>query len=131
MSCLNSLAQLESVFAHIPGLMLNADLFHLWWDPDLERVLRGNGVAIGLLQVSDVAQESAGVTMPQRVPLDEGFLDWRACVRHVRLAFPQAQVELELFANQLPGRALDELLRTNAAALENFFIGERHGDRQD
>lgn len=129
-SCFNTLAQVEAVFGAIPGLRLNADLFHLWWDPDLERLLRGDGVPIGLLQVCDVAIADPASPLPRRVPLGEGFLDWSRCVRTVQRAFPAAAVELELFADQLPGRALDELLRTNASAL-NDFLGERHGLRDD
>ncbi|HYF17826.1 MAG TPA: sugar phosphate isomerase/epimerase family protein [Ramlibacter sp.] len=127
-SCLNTIAQVEAAFAQVPGLALNADLFHLWWDPDLQRLLRGDSVPIALLQVCDVADAAPAQQLPRRVPLDEGCLDWRACVGAVRRAFPRAEVELELFAEQLPGRALDELLRTNASALAGWS-GGRDGDR--
>jgi sugar phosphate isomerase/epimerase len=115
-SCLNTIAQVERLFDRIPGLALNADLFHLWWDPDLERLLRGDSVPIGLLQICDVAL-SESQPLPRRVPLGEGCVPWADHVRAVRRAFPQAPVELELFADQLPGRRLEDLLADSAAAL--------------
>lgn len=119
-SCFNSIAQLEPIFERIPGLLLNADLFHLWWDPDLERLLRGDSVPLGLLQICDVAMGEAP-SLPHRVPLNEGFVPWADHVRTVQKAFPSVPIELELFADQLPGRALDEILDRSAQALTTFL----------
>lgn len=115
-SCFNTIAQMEQLFERIPGMALNADLFHLWWDPDLERLLRGDSVPVGLFQVCDVAI-SAAQPLPRRVPLGEGCVPWAAHVRAVRRAFPAAPIELELFADQLPGRRLADILASSAAAL--------------
>lgn len=108
-NCFNSIAQLRTIFGLIPGLSATADLFHSWWDPDLDELLSGGGISLGLLQICDVALAPAG-DGPRRVPLGEGFLDWRSAVRSTRLAFPQAPVEIELFAHDLPGRSCHDVL---------------------
>jgi sugar phosphate isomerase/epimerase len=113
-SCLNTLDHVEDLFeevARLSGhrLMVNLDLFHLWWDRRLDDLISGLSVPVGLLQLCDTRQ--APVTLvPERVPLDDGHLDWRAIHRAVTRTFPDAGVELELFATQLPGRNLEEIL---------------------
>lgn len=115
-SCFNTIRQMEILFDRIPDLMLNADLFHLWWDPDLERLLSGDSVPIGLFQICDVAVPD-GEIIPRRVPLGEGFVPWARHARAVRRAFPTVSIELELFADQLPGRRLDDLLSDSSTSL--------------
>src|SRR5690606_24626810 len=109
-------------FERIPGLTLNADLFHLWWDPDLERLLRGDSVPVGLLQICDVAIPE-GEIVPRRVPLGEGFIPWADYVRTVASAFPTIPVELEMFADELRGRCIEDVLAKSAAALSTLAGG--------
>lgn len=118
-SCVNTIAQSEWLFDRIPGLALNVDLFHLWWDPDLDRLLRGDSVPIALLQICDVAI-AEGDQIPRRVPLGEGFVSWAEYVHAVRKAFPMVPIELELFADQLPGRRVEDILTASAAALSTL-----------
>jgi sugar phosphate isomerase/epimerase len=119
-SCFNSISQLRPLFDLLPDLTLNADLYHLWWDPDLDRLLRGEVLPLGLLQICDVGVPE-GETVPRRVPLGEGFIPWGEHVRTARHAFPRVPVELELFIDQLPGRSPDEILASSAAALASFL----------
>lgn len=128
-SCVNTLAQVAAIREQVPTLAVNADFFHLWWDPDFDRLLLGDWMPVGLLQVCDVAP-AEDLALPRRVPLDEGFIDWRACLRSAMRAFPDTPVELELFADQLPGRAWVDLLRTNASALAPL-LGDDHAHRPD
>lgn len=118
-SCFNSISQLVPIFDRIPNLTLNADLFHLWWDPDLERLLRGELLPVGLLQICDVSL-TAEHPAPRRAPLDEGSIPWRSYVRLARENFPDVPIELELFADQLPGRELSELLASSVTALSSL-----------
>lgn len=118
--CFNTISQIETVFSIVPGLRLNADLYHLWWDPDLEKLLRGDSVPIGLLQICDVATNETG-QVPRRTPLGEGFLPWGEYVKAVRRTFPGAPVEIELFADQLPGRPVEGILSSSAAALTTLL----------
>jgi sugar phosphate isomerase/epimerase len=115
-SCFNTISQIETVFGLIPNLSLNVDLFHLWWDPDLDRVVRGESVPVGILQFCDVGGEQAD-GLARRLPLGEGFAPWAEQIELVRTAFVSAPIELELFANQLPDRSLEDILARSAALL--------------
>src|SRR5690606_14754744 len=69
-SCFHSISQIEDVCSRIPGLKLNLDYYHLWCDPDLGRILRGQGCEIGLLQICDVDWQQAP-NHAVRAPLGE------------------------------------------------------------
>jgi sugar phosphate isomerase/epimerase len=118
-SCLNTLAQAGKMMTGLQGMRLNADFFHIWWDPDLEQLLEGQA-PVGLLQICDIASDPV-TGMPRRVPLGEGFFDWQRTLTAARRQFPHAPVELELFAEQLPGRPLEDLLASSAALLSTYF----------
>lgn len=118
-SCLNTLAQARKMMAGLTGMRLNADFFHVWWDPDLEELLQGS-LPVGLLQICDIASDPVTI-MPRRVPLGEGFFDWQRALTAARRQFPHAPVELELFADQLPGRPLEDLLASSATLLSTYF----------
>lgn len=120
-SCLNTIHQAEDLFEllgreGIRNVSLNLDLFHLWWDADLESLLAGRSVPVGLFQVCDAAQDP-GTLLPRRVPPGEGRADWRGALAAVRRSFPNCTVEIELFRDQLPGRDIDEILAAARTAL--------------
>jgi sugar phosphate isomerase/epimerase len=119
-SCFNSISQIRPLFDALPELTLNADLYHLWWDPDLDRLLRGDLLPLGLLQICDVGIPE-GETVPRRVPLGEGFISWSEYVHATRQAFPGVSIELELFIDQLPGRDPVDILTSSAVALADFL----------
>lgn len=109
-SCLNTIGQALEWIGEAPGTALNVDVFHAWWDPGLPAVLRG-GAPVGLYQVCDV-EIDAGTGLYRRAPLGEGRVDGLADLEAMRRAYPDVWVELELFAEQMPGRrALDVLAR--------------------
>lgn len=113
-SCINTLRQVEELFEKAEGLdspplALNLDLFHTWWDPDLDVVLSGRSVQVGLLQICDAGQDLTTL-LPHRLPLDEGHVDWRDILSTFRNSFPNSTVELELFADQLPNRFITSIL---------------------
>lgn len=101
--CVNTLRQAAQWLTQIPELALNVDLFHSWWDPDLEDALSGTLGEIGVLQICDIVIDPK-TNLPLRGPLDEGFLDWRVAVKRFAKQFPDTPVELELFAAQMPDR---------------------------
>lgn len=120
-SCLNTIAQAERLLdmlarEGIGNVALSLDLFHLWWDPDIDRLLAGHSVPVGLLQICDVFQDPQTL-LPRRVPPGEGHADWRGALGSVRRNFPDADIELELFADQLPGRDVDTILLAARSAL--------------
>lgn len=123
-SCFNTISQLSPLFDRVPGLTVNVDLFHLWWDPDLDDLVNGKSLPVGLLQICDVALLN-GITAPRRVPLGEGCIAWADHIKSVKRSFPGVPVELELFADQMPERRLNEILTTSATALFKYEEGKR------
>lgn len=119
-SCLNTLAQCAAL---APGMPVNLDYFHLWWDPDLDGLTDGAGPPLGLVQVCDVGGGLPDGGLPRRLPLDEGLLQagWRDLVARVRARWPAVSIELELFADQLPGRDIDPILADTARLLAPCF----------
>ena len=115
-SCFNSIRQMEYLAQVIPDLQITADLMHLWYDPDLEKLLAGESVPVGLFQLCDVSV-NADNGMPSRVPFGEGVVPWEAYTRTVAQAFPSIPLEAELFISQLPGRDYQLLMTQSAAAL--------------
>jgi sugar phosphate isomerase/epimerase len=122
--CVNTLKQAGEWLKHIPELTLNVDLFHSWWDPDLEAALRGDFGEIAVLQVCDVVIDQA-TNIPYRAPLGEGFLDWQSPVQQMLKGFPGAPVELELFAQQMPGRDSLSVMVQGAQQMKKILKDEQ------
>ena len=118
-NCINTISQVEAIIASIPTLTTTVDLYHLWWEPDLAKLLAGASVPIGLMQICDVA--ITGDELPRRVPLDEGFLPWRTHTGMLRADLPDVPIELELFASQLPDRHWPQILSASAHALASLM----------
>ncbi len=115
-SCFNSIRQMEYLMQDVPDLHITADLFHLWYDPDLEKLLSGHSVPVGLFQACDV-RITGDNGVPARVPLGEGFIPWKEYIRAVSKTFPQIELEVELFINQLQGRDFNQILASSASEL--------------
>lgn len=118
-NCINTISQVEAIIASIPTLTTTVDLYHLWWEPDLDKVLAGASAPIGLLQICDVA--IIDNELPRRMPLGEGFLPWGKHVGALRAGFPGIPIELELFASQLPSRHWLNILSASARALATLM----------
>jgi sugar phosphate isomerase/epimerase len=107
--CFNSLRQVTQAISGLANATINLDIFHSWWDPELNDVLRDEESPLGMFQMCDVgAFTTDGIA--QRVPLGEGVIDiprlLTICLQRKR----QPLFEVELFAAQLPGRPLLGLL---------------------
>ncbi len=107
--CFNSLRQVEQAIAGLSNATINLDIFHSWWDADLGSVIADDSRPLGMFQMCDVGaftQDGVG----QRLPLGEGIVDVPSllgtCLRRKR----RPLFEVELFAIQLPDRALTDLL---------------------
>jgi len=118
--CVNTLRQAQQWTDGIAGLTLNLDLFHSWWDPDLAQTLEGRMAPVAVMQICDVSV-SPETMMPSRVPLGEGQIDWQSPVKQMILQDPTRPIEVELFANQLPGRDCLQLLSSSAEQLISLF----------
>lgn len=107
--CLNTIAQTEAVVAGLQASSLNIDLFHSWWDPDLDRALAAPSVPVGLLQICGITATSTPPYATRTLP-DQGCVDPVPYIQRFHTTFPLAPVELELFSDQLPDHALDTML---------------------
>ena len=97
-------------------MLINLDLFHSWWDPEIDWAVSAGTAPIGLLQICDV-HCAADSGLPTRVPLGEGILAWQRYVRMFRDSQPQRPIELELFIDRMPGRDAHAIVRESAARL--------------
>ena len=122
--CVNTLAHASQWLKAIPALSLNVDLFHSWWDPDLERALSGEMGSVGVLQVCDVLI-ATGTCLPSRAPLGEGGIDWYAAAVHALATWPDMPIELEWFADQLPHRDALSLMRADAQQMRQLRSDDR------
>lgn len=118
-SCINTIAHCAAV---APGMALNLDYFHLWWDPDLDALTDGTGAPLGLVQVCDVGGALPEGGLPRRLPLDEGLLPsgWRDLLARCATSWPAVPVELELFADQMPGRDIEPILAETVRLLSGL-----------
>ncbi|AOB25661.1 MULTISPECIES: sugar phosphate isomerase/epimerase family protein [Bordetella] len=110
-SCVNTIAQVEALRDAIGEATINVDYFHLWADPDLPRLLGGQGVPIGLTQWCDVTW-TGHPGQARRAPLGAGRLPAAGYLDGLAVDCP---VEIELFIDQLPGmdyaRIIDDSAR--------------------
>jgi len=122
--CVNTLAQAFEWTQAIDGLLLNLDLYHSWWDPDLIPTLEGAMAPVGVVQICDVAF-SPDSQLTSRVPLNEGKIDWGQTVDFLVKHKPNIPIELELFESQLTGRDGLDLLAQNARHIRSFLQGKK------
>lgn len=110
-SCVNTIAQVEALRDAIGEATINVDYFHLWADPDLPRLLGGQGMPIGLTQWCDVTW-TGHPGQARRAPLGAGRLPAAGYLDGLAVDCP---VEIELFIDQLPGmdyaRIIDDSAR--------------------
>ena len=87
----------------------------LGWHPSSNEIIVSN--------TSGAAPQIHRVPSPgtASVPLGEGVVPWADHMRQARAAFASIPIELELFANQLPGRRLEDILQSSAALLTQFL----------
>ena len=115
-SPLNTIDECAELCATIPGMLINLDLFHSWWDPAIDWAVSTDAAPIGLLQICDV-RCAADSGLPTRVPLGEGLVPWQRYVGMFRDSHPEQPVELELFIDRMPGRDARTIVRESAARL--------------
>lgn len=121
--CVNTSRQAAQWLGTIPGLTMNIDLFHSWWDPDLDAALSGEFGELAVIQICDVVIDPE-TNLPRRAPLGEGFVDWVSLCKKVMNTFPSAPIELEWFADQTSGRDALALMRSDAQKMQTLR-GER------
>lgn len=118
-SVFNSIADTVALIEGLSASSINLDLFHSWWDTDIDWLIAQPGDLLGLVQISDVDM-SAADAVPRRVPLGEGALDIPRLVKAIRSRPNPPLIEVELFAFQLEHRDLKQVLDSTVSYLERM-----------
>ncbi|MFF0372604.1 sugar phosphate isomerase/epimerase family protein [Micromonospora sp. NPDC005087] len=72
--CINQLSHARSVVGRLPGVGLTLDLFHSWWDADLEMTVEDATDDLFVVQVCGVETGPPGVP-PRRTDMAKGAAD--------------------------------------------------------
>jgi sugar phosphate isomerase/epimerase len=111
---LNTLAQTAALCARHPKLGVVLDLFHTWWDPDLDAVLPSLVPRLTLVQICGVAQ-SAEDPLPKRSLPSEGVVDLDHILRLLARSGYRGKFEFELFAQDLDEREPRDIMKRAVA----------------
>lgn len=112
---LNTLAQAAALCDRLPGLGVVLDLFHTWWDPDLEQMLKRLGGRLALVQLSGVMQARHPNALPRRCLLNQGAADVRGLLGVLKQCGYQGRFEFELFAEDLEGQKVADVIASAVA----------------
>ena len=116
---LNTLSQTETLCTRHEGIGFALDVFHTWWDPDLEPVLARLVSRLTLVQLVGVEVSSDPTRLPSRCGMREGAVDIAELIRLLRRCGYAGHYEFELFADDLGGRTVADTIR---CAVEDFFV---------
>lgn len=108
---LNTLGQTERLCDGNPGLGFVLDVFHSWWDPDLEDVLARMVPRLRLVQLTGVAQPRDPVPLPTRCGLSDGLVDIAELIGMLQRIGYAGPYEFELFASDLRGASVADAIR--------------------
>lgn len=111
----NTLAQAAALCDRLPGLGIVLDLFHVWWDPDLEPMLARFSDRLTLVQLSGVMQPRNQNAVPRRCLLNQGSVDVGGILRALKQCGYQGRFEFELFAEDLDGQKVAEVMASAVA----------------
>lgn len=112
---LNTLAQAAQLCDRLPGLGVVLDLFHTWWDPDLEPMLARLSDRLTLVQLSGVMQPRHPNALPKRCLLKQGAADVGRVLQVLKQCGYHGRFEFELFAEDLDGQKAADVMTAAAA----------------
>ncbi len=121
---LNTLAQAAALCDRLPGLGVVLDLFHVWWDPDLEPMLMRLGDRLRLVQLSGVTQPRHQNALPRRCFLTQGTADVAGVLRALARCGYQGHFEFEVFAEDLEGQNVADVMAAAVAAFASLSGGQ-------
>ena len=112
---LNTLAQAAALCDRLPGLGVVLDIFHTWWDPDLEPMLKRLSKRLTLVQLSGVMHPRHQNALPRRCLLNQGAADVGRVLHVLNQCGYQGRFEFELFAEDLDGQKVADVMRSAVA----------------
>jgi sugar phosphate isomerase/epimerase len=107
--CVNSIADAVALTAPLPGVDMIVDLYHSWWDPQLQSAFEDHLPRIALVQFCNLRAQGPGQPLDRDTP-SSGELDVAGLLRSVAERGYAGWYEFELFAAQLRGRTVDAVL---------------------
>lgn len=110
-SAVNTLAQCNDMIDQLGETTVGiaADVYHIWWDPELEREIRRAGSRIIGFHVCDWLTPTTDF-LNDRGLMGEGCIDIKGIRRMVEAAGFSGPIEVEIFSNRLWGRDPDRFL---------------------
>lgn len=118
---LNTLAQAAALCDHLPGLGVVFDLFHTWWDPDLEPMLTRLSNRLTLVQLSGVMQPRHQNALTKRCLLNQGAADVGRILDALKQCGYQGRFEFELFAEDLDGQEVAAVMTSAVAEFASLW----------
>ena len=107
--CINSLSQALELIKPMPNVSLTLDLFHSWWDKDLEGLAAREADKVRLVQFSNLVALRDPADFQRDEP-SNGLLDVAAMLHALAADGYQGYFEFELFANHLRGRSPAQII---------------------
>jgi sugar phosphate isomerase/epimerase len=104
LSCINTMRQANDLCDVIgPGASVVVDVYHVWWDQDLEEEINRASGRISSFQISDWLAGTASVKN-DRGMMGDGVIDIRSISRMVRAAEFDGPCEVEIMSERNWGR---------------------------
>lgn len=110
-SLLNTLAQTERQLSSFPALTVILDAFHTWWEPDLPAFIEKHVSRLSCVQLSGVVLSEDPAMAPSRCAMREGVVDLQDLVATLRSSGYRGPFEFELFAHELGGKSVSDVIR--------------------
>jgi sugar phosphate isomerase/epimerase len=107
--CINSLQQALALIGPLSGVSLTLDLYHSWWDTDLEGLAARAGDKVRLVQFSNVVALRDPADFQREEPAN-GLLDVGQMLRALAVEGYRGYFEFELFADHLRGRSPERII---------------------
>jgi len=108
---LNTLHQTSEMLAKFDELTVILDAFHAWWDPSLDNFISEHTSRISCVQLTGVQLSDNPAMAPSRCAMREGCADMKEFVSMLRTSGYAGPFEFELFAHDLAGRNVSDVIR--------------------
>ena len=122
-SCVNRMAEARAMCERLdhPSLGIAVDVYHVWWDPDLEREIRlaGEGGRLFAFHVCDWRTDTRHL-LTDRELMGEGVIDIRRIRSMVEAAGFTGFNEVEIFSEQYWAMDQDEYLERIVGAYREY-----------
>jgi sugar phosphate isomerase/epimerase len=108
---LNTLHQTSEMLTQFDELTVILDAFHAWWDPSLDSFVSKHASRISCVQLTGVQLSGNPAMAPFRCAMREGCADVKDFISILRMGGYAGPFEFELFAHELAGRDVSEVIR--------------------